>query len=404
MGQKNTANATLWPGVITLVIVGVLAAAQLGKIPPLVDELAEDLSLSLFAAGWATSVITLIGAILGVSAGSLLGMLDMKRALMAALLLAVLASAAGGFAVGKASLLAVRVVEGISYLVITVACPALIASSTDDRDRSLALALWSCFVPLGFALINFLAPWMVAAGSWRTVFWINAAALLAIFIAAGISHIRCPAPNVHTSLRHFFTEHAEAYCHRSALVIALSFLGCVSLHVGFLAFLPAFLSGPAGLSRTDAGMLSAVASLAYIPGALVTAWLHRRGVAPLLLGTSGFAVMVGAAVWAYDPTNTALVLATAGIALSIGAGMVGSVCFAAAPYCAPHPHRVRLVNGLLAQFGSIGVLVTPPIFARIVEISDWPAVRMGFYIVGPIGGALLWIVRSRLGGAGSATG
>ena len=60
---------TSWGRIALLYASGVLAAAQLGIVPPLVPELQRDLGLSLATAGMTVSIVTLIGALFGLPAG-----------------------------------------------------------------------------------------------------------------------------------------------------------------------------------------------------------------------------------------------------------------------------------------------------------------------------------------------
>ena len=83
---------TSWSRIALLYAIGVLAAGQLGVVPPLVPELQRDLGLSLAGAGTAVSVITLVGAVLGLPAGGWSQRIGHARAL--AIGLAIMAVAA----------------------------------------------------------------------------------------------------------------------------------------------------------------------------------------------------------------------------------------------------------------------------------------------------------------------
>ena len=60
---------TSWGRIALLYAIGVLAAGQLGIVPPLVPALQRDLGLSLAGAGMAVSIVTLVGALFGLPAG-----------------------------------------------------------------------------------------------------------------------------------------------------------------------------------------------------------------------------------------------------------------------------------------------------------------------------------------------
>jgi len=392
--QAGRAPSTPWPAILLLVAIGVIAAAQLGKIPPIVADLQRDLGIGLVAVGWTMSVITLVAFVLGLSAGSLLGGLSIKRALLGAMALGAVASAAGALVDGAAALLVVRTVEGVGYLVVTVACPALIARNAGDADRPLALALWACFVPLGLGLMNQVGPMLVALGSWRLVFWAGAALLAVAALLLARTRVDEPAPAKQPGLGFFLREHLTAYGHLPAVAIAAAFFCFAFLNFGFLSFLPTYLETAVGMAPTSAGTLAAVTALAYVPGALLTGALLRRGGSPAILGAIGFAAAAACAWFVYVADLPLPVLAAVAILLNAATGMAGTVGFAAAPRCAPDADRVRLVTGLLAQFSSAAILVAPPTLGAVVESAGWLGIRPLFLAVAVVGIGALWVMNA----------
>jgi len=58
---------TSWLRIFLLYAIGVLAAGQLGIVPPLVPALQRDLGLSLAGAGMTVSIVTFVGALFGLA-------------------------------------------------------------------------------------------------------------------------------------------------------------------------------------------------------------------------------------------------------------------------------------------------------------------------------------------------
>src|SRR6266581_159363 len=112
---------TSWPGIFLLYAIGVLAASQLGIVPPLIPALQRDLQLSLAGAGAAVSIITLVGAAFGLPAGDWCERFGHARAVR--LGLAIMAGAAVFCAVANGGdiLLGARVIAGVGYLLVVVA-------------------------------------------------------------------------------------------------------------------------------------------------------------------------------------------------------------------------------------------------------------------------------------------
>ena len=126
---------TSWSRIALLYAIGVLAAGQLGVVPPLVPELQRDLGLSLAGAGTAVSVITLVGAVLGLPAGGWSQRIGHGRALAIGLAIMAVAAALCAAANDAATLLAGRTLAGIGYLLVVVAGPSLMAATAEPRHQ-----------------------------------------------------------------------------------------------------------------------------------------------------------------------------------------------------------------------------------------------------------------------------
>ena len=66
-------------------------------------------------------------------------------------------------------------------------------------------------------------------------------------------------------------------------------------------------------------------------------------------------------------------------------GIVVSAMFAAVPRFARSPARIALGNGLVAQLGSLGTLLGPPLFGGAITAVGWqvaPVLILGFSLCG----------------------
>jgi hypothetical protein len=64
----------------------------------------------------------------------------------------------------------------------------------------------------------------------------------------------------------------------------------------------------------------------------------------------------------------------AAIALLLVYGGVIAGMFAAVPRVVQDPSHLDLANGMLAQLGSLGTLLGPPLFSAVVTTAGWVAV------------------------------
>jgi MFS family permease len=135
---------TSWTRIFLLYGIGVLSAGQLGIVPPLVPALQRDLGLSLAAAGTAVSIVTLIGAVFGLLAGGWCEKVGHVRALGLGMTIMAAAAALCAVSRGSGTLLAARGLAGAGYLLVIVAGPSLMATTSDPRHQPITL---SCGVP-----------------------------------------------------------------------------------------------------------------------------------------------------------------------------------------------------------------------------------------------------------------
>src|SRR5262249_53212966 len=131
---------TSWPRIALLYGIGVLAAGQMGIVPPLVPSLQRDLDLSLAQAGIEDSAITLMGAVFGLPAGRWCNAVGYARALTIGLLVMAAAAALCALAERAIILLGARGLAGIGYLLVVVAAPSLMASIADARHHPFTLS------------------------------------------------------------------------------------------------------------------------------------------------------------------------------------------------------------------------------------------------------------------------
>ena len=174
---------TSWPRLLLVYGIGVLAAGQLGIVPPLVPALQAELGLSLATAGAIISLITLVGGLLGLPAGAFAERTGHGRAFCLGLLVMAVSGGLCAMAEDAALLLAARALAGIGYLLVVVAGPSLLAALAEPRHQPVVLSLWGTFVPVGIALAG-VATASFAHIGWRTIFVVDAALLVGALLLA----------------------------------------------------------------------------------------------------------------------------------------------------------------------------------------------------------------------------
>ncbi len=354
--------AQTWRQIAWLYALGVLAAAQLGKMSALAPLIANDLPIGLTLAGVLISLLEIGGATLGFVAGLLVDRLGVARVLLSGVGLIVAGNLGETLSTSVASLIAWRVCEGAGYLSIVIAAPLLIFRTAPPQKRTVALALWSSFVPVGFALGAMGSGLIADLLSWRaaTLAWALIAGSMALLSSRMVF---APSPSGHTR--------RMVLPSRRIWALTLAF-GCwASFAVGTIALLPTFLVDQTGASARVAGLVGGVSAFISVLGVALSAWLRHHGartgvwivlsvVLPALILFGVFNTGVGI----LQVTMLMLVFNTI-------SGVYSGLAFALLPMLAQSDGEMAVANGLTLQLGATGSLLGPPLFAACVEQWGW---------------------------------
>lgn len=355
--------------IAALLVAGVFAGAQLGKIAPLVGWYRDEIGFSLVLIGWLTSAIGIFVALLALPAGWAVGVLGARPSFVWSSVVLV----AGGVALASFDapglILAGRLVEGAGYLALVIAIPAILTTISPPAWRGAALALWGGFVPVGFAAADFLAAALVDPVG-PALYLLANVAIYAVFAAISVLLLRRVGDVVPDRIPAADGDGRRAISGSLSVAVvaaALAFGVYVVLSVGFFAFMPAFVA-----DRGDLLVSAGVIALSVPAGNVLASLFMRRGTALVAawLAAAGFAVAAIAAVPAFAAAGAATTT-VAGLVFAIAGGVTASALFAAVPYIVPKGGSVAVAIGLVAQTGGLGTVFGPPLAGHVIERYGW---------------------------------
>lgn len=363
----SAAPRTRWPGIVAVVLAGIAAAAQIGKVPAAMTTIAAEFGLQLAGAALLVSLAALLAATGGLAIGLAAGRIGARRGLLAGLGLGALAACIAPLAASIAPLFAIRIAEGAGFLLVVVSAPSLVAQLATDRDRPAAMGLWGAFMPGGIALGLLTAPIVEAAG-WRAAWAVCAALLMLALLLAALLVPSLPRA-ASGGVAGIGAQFRALVAAQRPLRVAAAFASYSVLYFGIAAFLPAFLESR-GAGTGIAGAAAALAAIANLLGNLSAAALMRRGVVPERLVILGSLAMAGCATMLFLMTSPLAATVLALLACAVG-GLVPASCFALVPSSVPKPALVPPAMGLTIQANNLTQLLAPPMLGALAGVA-WP--------------------------------
>ena len=364
-------SVTRWDAIGLILFAGAVGAAQIGKLPGALPAIRAELGIGLFVAGLVISAIVAVGAMGGMAAGAISDRFGHRRIALAGTALMAVGSLAGAHADDTSALIATRIVEGVGYIALIAAAPALIVRAARDADRGVAFGIWSFYMPFGMAAMVALSP-LLMAGGWRGLWTINGCLAAAAFLLL-LRGLREPRFGKPQAVAPFDRQGIAATLSRpGSLVLALSFGAYSLVYLSAMSFLPTFLIESRGMATGAAAALVGLAIFMNAPGCLAGGWMIKKKVAPWAAIGAGYAGMAVCAFGLYlEDVPFGLRYALA-LALPFFGGFVPPTVLSRAEAHAPSPALYGMTVGLIVQVISVGQLIGPPALAALVARSgNW---------------------------------
>ncbi|CAI0858990.1 MULTISPECIES: MFS transporter [Serratia] len=362
--------ATQWAAVANVLFAGIAAALHVGKATIALPELQREFGRSLESLSWVISAFPFVGVFGGIVAGLLVRRWGDRRLLILGLLIVSAASFAGAALHGFNGLIATRFIEGIGFVIVVVASPAVLTRVVDPQRRNLVFGIWSTFMPAGIAISLFFGPHFTG---WQQSWLAGGALTLLTALLLPLTTRR--SPSIAPSAAPFLLRQAlgRILRARQPALLALMFTAYNLQFFSVMTFLPIFLMQRVGLTLTAAGGVSAAIVAVNIIGNLSAGLLLSRGLRArtLLAATSLLMGITGAGI--FLSATPATVLIPLCFVFCAIAGMLPATLLAATPAASPDPTLIPLSLGLVMQGNYLGQVIGPLALSAIVAYAGWSA-------------------------------
>jgi predicted MFS family arabinose efflux permease len=371
MAQTNnkSPSQTSWSTVAFAVYLGVLAAAHIGKVPPALPQIREELSLGLGSGGLVVSMFSIVGMLAALALGITSDRIGQRASIGFGILCLMTGGLVGAYSGQFGPLLVSRAVEGFGFIAIATAMPGVVAWLASDADRPFAMGIWSSFMPVGFAAGVCLSALLLQFYDWRTV-W------LCLSLVVGFSGLfilrRLPEKSTgeNMSLQRLWRAVAEP----SIWGLAIAFGTYAFQWITVMVWLPSFLISEFDIGLLQASIATAAVVAINIPGNILGGALLGKGWRPFtLVGCSASVMIMSSAYFFSDPLGNPVLVFVSALLFSFVAGAIPATLFAAA---ARAPVDTRgLANGMLMQGSAVGQFAGPPLVGAVVAShgNNWSA-------------------------------
>lgn len=356
---------------------GCVAAAQVGKVPPAIAAIGDELSMNLVQLAWVASGISAVTAVAGVAVALAMARLGAHVGLLSGLGLLLAGSLIGARAPLGDVLTVSRLIEGAGFVLVVVSAPSLIAASLahDPRRRRTLLAVWSCYMPTGIALMMGLAPFLIEWHGWRGLWWWNVALLAGCLALVAMYRGRLRraalAGRSATPVRA-----RRGLSQPGPWLMGLCF-GCFSAIWFMIAtWLPSFAVDDMGYTARGAAWLTALAVAGNIGGNLGAGFLAHIGL-PRWAVLAGVQLMLGVLGWTvFTADADPLLRSVSAVIACAAAGALPATVMGGVPVHARSPEQIVVANGIVFQCGNLGSLAGPPaIAAAVTMLGGWDGGR-----------------------------
>jgi predicted MFS family arabinose efflux permease len=394
--QARRVSPYAWLVLGVVFVAGVSTALSQFEAPPLLPPLMRWFRVDLASASSLVSVFAVTGAVVALPSAYVLRRLGPTTAGVVALGTVVLGGAVGAVSPNFDLLLVSRGIEGLGLGLIAVVAPTVIAAWFPPNHRGAAMGLWATWVPLGGVLMFNIAPGVAGGSDWRAVWWLGAAICLVALVLFGLL-VRLPrvapaggptpAPASEESLLRI------AVSNRSIWVLALAFCIFNTGQAVASSFYPTFLVDQRGFSLAGASTLGSLLWLASVPSCLLGGVISDRlgsrklvyTLPAVLMGLS-WSLAFGVRGW-----EIPVYLVVAGLLT----GAVATAVWTAAPEVMRRASATGMGMAILMFGQSLGFVIGPAIFSRLVESAGWQAAGFVWVPIGLSAAAVGWLVKVR---------
>ena len=362
------------------------------KIPTIMIQLMELLSVSAATAAWFMSVFTFTGIFLAIPIGFLIKGIGVRKVVIVSGFLAAFASIAGSFApeVGFACvplLIVTRGLEGLSFVGIIASIPIMIQMCIIPSRVGTSTGIFMLGGMLGAMGGGVITPTIFAASGFAGL-WIAYAVFMALSTIVFMAYVRFPhqeqegaLPESKAATRSSFVSIYGVFFKPNTLLFFLGFAAFQILLLSVLTYAPTALQ-QRGMSPAMSGFVCTLPQLISVVTAIafraIADAIHRTK--PLvIIGMIAMAICAPAALVTDAPVLWAILVAMGLLAMG-----VPTVVMAAYPKLLADPSKLTVGMGVMMLVQSLGQFLGSLIPSIVLgpDLSNWTVCSIVLFLLG----------------------
>lgn len=351
-------------------IVGVTATLVQFSIPPILPILQAKYDTTYAAGALLMALFALTTLLTAVSGGFFVHRFGERAIGIYGILTLIVGVVLNFFAVHFIILLIARIIQGIGFGLVSVAAPSAIGKFIPQEKMSVAMGIWSTWIPLGSLIMFLFAPTIVSTFNIFT-YWV----IIIIILLISVLFYGKIIPR--NSERTNAEEEASTTVEKPSPLlevkngqiwaVALAFASFTFALFSFNTWASTYLVESANMSLVNAALVPSIISFFMIGSNLYGGVLLDRFpgnvfvfvLPPLLL----------ALTWPLFLFDSHAVLYIAAALIGAVGGVTPTIIFASAPKLAVRPETIGIAMSIVIIGENAGILIGPEVFGFLRDIT-----------------------------------
>lgn len=375
-----------WGSIWLVYLYSILCAASISKIVPIEGDLERTFHTTPAGVGLAISIIAVSSLFAATIGGAIIDRIGARPAIVWTSILIVLCNVAEYFATSMFMLDAVRLIEGIEFIGIVVAAPALIMATTTGKRQVQAMTLWSTYTPAGVGLGLLIAVPFAGTAAWRWTFILHGALVAGAVLLAGLlpSVQRESIEESSRAKRIKFADLLQIYREPGPWKLTVSNALLVSAGLGTTTVVPLYFLHVHHVSVALSSGILAFSNIPMILAGIVAGALLARGTKALSIYIVITVAGIASGLLLYAPWVSFPFAVTMLLIWQPMTGAAVAVLMALLPRVTRDPMQGGAAMGLVGQGMAFINFITPPIYLSLVAKQNWlffAALVVGSWII-----------------------